>query len=76
MVVCKMRMEFSSVFFRPGIYLRPPFLYHQSIMVLVQVNIDVLVEVSKLNTFIRPHFSVPREKLIHWLMILKMDDTR
>ena len=62
-----------------GIYLTPPFVYHQSILVPVKVDIDALIEVSQPNTFINPHFSVSRENLIHWLMILKMqgnNDTR
>ena len=54
MVARNMRVELSGVF---HIYLRPPFVYHQSIMVPVKVNIDILVEGSQLNTFIRPFFS-------------------
>ena len=76
MVTCKVRVGLFGVI---GIYLRPPFLYHQSILVPVNVDIDGLIEVSQLNTFISPHFSVSRENLVHFLMILKMtrnDDTR
>ena len=41
--------------------------------------IDALIEVRRPNFFIKPHFSVSRENLIYWLMILKIqgnDDTR
>ena len=58
-----------------AIYLTPPFVYHQSILVTVKVDIDALIDLY----FINPHFSGSRENLIHWLMILKMqgnDDTR
>ena len=56
-----------------GIYLRPPFVYRQSIMVPVKVDIDALIEVSHLNILISPYFSVSRDNLIHLLMILKME---
>ena len=45
----------------------------------VRVDIYPLIEVSQLNTFINPRFSVATENLIHWLMILKIkgnDDTK
>ena len=61
------------------VYLRSLFVYHQSITVPVKLNIDALIELRDINTFISPHFSVSREDLIHWLMILKIeenDDTR
>ena len=76
MVACKMRGELFDVI---GIYLRPPFVYRQSIMVPVKVDIDALIEVSHLNILVSPYFSVSRDNLIHLLMILKMegnDNTR
>ena len=76
MVACKMRVELFDVI---GIYLRPPFVYHQSIMVSVKVDIDALIEVSNLNILVSPYFSVSRDNLVHLLMILKMegnDNTR
>ena len=51
-----------------GIYLRFPFVYHQSILVTVKVDIDALIKGSQSNTFINPDFLVSRENLIHWLM--------
>ena len=48
-------------------------------MVPVKVDIDALIEVSQLNTFINTHFSVATENLIHCVVILKVkgnDDTR
>ena len=76
MATCKMKVELFCVII---IYLRSLFVYHQSIMVPVKVDIDPLIELRNINTFISPHFSVSREDLIHWLMILKIeenDDTR
>ena len=76
MATCKMKVELFCVII---IYLRSLFVYHQSIMVPVKVDINALIELRNINTFINPHFSVSREDLIHWLMILKIeenDDTR
>ena len=53
-----MEVELSGVI---GIYLRRSFVYYQSIMVLVKVNVDALIQVSQINTFISPDFSVSRE---------------
>ena len=58
MVACKMEVELSRVI---GIYLRSSFVYYQSIMSSVKVNIDALIQVSQINTFISPLFSVLRE---------------
>ena len=44
-----MRVELSAFI---GIYLRRSFVYHPSIMVPIKVNIDALIEVSQLNTFV------------------------
>ena len=71
-----MKGEHFRVF---GINLAPRFVYNQSILVPVKVYIDALIEVSQLNTFINPHFSVATENLIDWSMILRIkrnDDTR
>ena len=62
-----------------GMNLASRFVYSQSILVPVKVDIDALIEVSQLNTFINPHFSVATENLIDWSMILRIkgnDDTR
>ena len=53
-----MEVELSSVI---GIYLRRSFVYYQSIMVLVKVNVDALIQLSQINTFASPDFSVSRE---------------
>ena len=55
-----------------AVYLEPPFAYHQSLLAPVNVDKNALVEVSQINTFINPHFSVSRENLVHFLMVLKM----
>ena len=55
-----------------AVYLEPPFAYHQLLLVPVNVDKNALVKVSQLNTFINPHFSVSRENLVHFLMVLKM----
>ena len=76
MATYKMKVELFCVII---VYLRSLFVYHQSITVPVKLNIDALIELRDINTFISPHFSVSREDLIHWLMILKIegnDETR
>ena len=69
MVAGKIRVGLFSVI---GVYVEPCFAYHQSLLVPVDVDINALVKVSQLNTFISPHFSVSRENLVHFFMVLKM----